>query len=93
MNDDDLNKIRVVVKEVVRDEITLSEKRILGELGDFMENQLFPMLEEKADKSDIDRIERKLDILSDKVIVQEKALRDIASLPTVAHELKIKKAA
>ena len=37
----------------------------MGDIGQFMEEHLFPMIEEKAEKSDIDRLERKIDKIFD----------------------------
>lgn len=57
MTDQDLKKIRTIVKE----EAGSAELRIVGEIGKFLEDHLLPILDQKADKTDIDRIERKLD--------------------------------
>lgn len=72
MNNNDLRKLRVVIKEevttVVKKEISASEKklmgeigkteqRLLGEMGKFVEEELLPAIEKKADKTDIDRLE------------------------------------
>lgn len=114
MNDDDLSKIRVVIKEevtkteqglkgvirneiaeseqrilgTVRSEIVKSEERVLGEIGKFVSDQLLPAIDEKAD---IDRLERKLDYYGARVSEHEYRLDTIESLPTVAHELKLKR--
>lgn len=61
------------------------------DIGTFMQKQLFPMIEEKADKNDVDRLERKLDVLSAKTIKHDQELIDIKSLPVIVHELKLKK--
>lgn len=45
----------------LRKELSASEKRVIKGLVDFVSDQLIPVIDEKADKSDIDRIERKLD--------------------------------
>lgn len=73
------------------DEIGNSEKRVLGEMGKFVEDELLPAIEEKADKTDIDRIERKLDYFGARVLEHGHRLDTIESLPTVVHELRIKK--
>lgn len=106
MSDEDLNQIRTIIREevssAVRGEVSSAEQRleqkieesgknIIRDLGQFMEEQLFPMIEEKADKSDIERLERKLDVFSAKVANQDTRIKDIESLPAVAHELKLKK--
>lgn len=78
------------VRKEIRTEITASERRILkvmsegfNGVGEFMENSIFPELEKKADKSDIDRLETKLDKNSAR-------LDSIESIPVIAHELKIR---
>lgn len=53
------------VEDRLKIEITSSGSRIMTDIGKFMEDHLFPMIEEKADKTDIDRIERKLDRVID----------------------------
>lgn len=37
--------------------VTSAEQRIVGEIGKFLENHLLPIIDQKADKTDIDRIE------------------------------------
>ncbi len=98
MNNDDLKRIQKVVKgeiaaseQRLRKEISASEKRVIGEIGTFMEDHLFPMIEEKADKTDIDRIESKLDKVIDTSIDHENRLKDIEHVSVVAHELKFKR--
>lgn len=128
MNNDDLKKLRTVIKEEVtsvveekltaseqrskkglttleqrlkreitsseqrlREEISASEKRVMADIGEFMEDNLFPMIEEKADKSDIDRIERKLDKVLDRSLDHETRIKVIEQVPAVAHELKLKR--
>ncbi|KKQ67145.1 MAG: hypothetical protein US86_C0001G0072 [Candidatus Daviesbacteria bacterium GW2011_GWA2_38_24] len=78
-------------RTTLKDELILSEKRILNEIGEFVESQLLPIIDDKADKSDIDRIERKLDRFGDKITDHDKRLSDIESLPSIAHELRRKK--
>lgn len=102
MIDEALVKIRTAVKDevlaseqrmrlVIKDEVVTSEKRVLNEIGKFMEDQLIPQLEEKADKADIERLERKFDHFSAKVIEHDKTLNDIKAIPVIAHALKPKK--
>lgn len=67
----DLIDKKLTATEVrLKKEVLTSDKRIMVDIGSFMENTLFPMLnekiEEKADKADIDRLERKLDRVLDK---------------------------
>jgi len=87
MNDEDLIKIGYLLDE----KLSASEKRISAEIGDFIESNLLPQLEEKADKSDIDRIERKLDRSLAKDLEQDHRLGKMESLPVIAHQLKSKK--
>lgn len=47
------------------------------DIGEFMEKSLFPMLDEKADKSDIDRIENKLDRVIDITASHERRIKDL----------------
>ena len=39
-----------------------TEQRIIGEVGQFFEDQMLPQLEEKADKSDLENLATKDDI-------------------------------
>lgn len=87
MVDDYLKKIRSIVKE----EVSSSEKRVTQDIGNFINDNLLPQLEEKADKSDIQRLERKLDNFSSQVIEQNHRFSKIESIPIIAHELKAKK--
>ncbi|MDO8618881.1 MAG: hypothetical protein Q7R49_02925 [Candidatus Daviesbacteria bacterium] len=87
MTQDDLNQIRGVVKE----EVTASEQRITKDIGNFIEENLLPQLADKADKTDIDRLERKLDRSLDKDIEQDSRLNQIEAIPAIAHQLTVKK--
>lgn len=78
------------VRQIVKAEVTASEKRVIGEVGKFVEDNLFPMIEEKADKSDIERLERKVDLFTDKTGELSKRVTNIESIPAIAHELKLK---
>lgn len=55
------------------------------------EDHLLPIIDQKVDKTDIDRIKRKLDRVLAKDLEQDHRLDRIESLPTIAHELKSKK--
>lgn len=106
MTQDDFKKLKTVVREevslIVKKEISASEKRlkeeistsaskVLGDIGQFMEDNLFPMIDEKADKTDIDRLERKLDRFIDTIYEHESRIKDVEQVPVIAHELKLKK--
>lgn len=84
-----LGKITSGEKRVL-DKMDQQERRILTDIGVYLEDQLFPMLEEKADKTDIDRLERKIDNISTNLIDSEKRISNIESLPIIAHQLKSK---
>lgn len=74
MTNDDINKIN----KAISDNIVASEQRVIAEVGKFVEDHILPAIDQKADrkdlnkmaakmenladKSDIDRIERKIDI-------------------------------
>jgi len=53
---------------------------------------IIPELENKADKSDIDRLERKIDQVLDQNAGIKKDVSTIKSLPTVSSELAAVKA-
>lgn len=72
--------------------ITESEGNIIEEIAGFMEMHILPKLKEQADKSAIDRCERRIDHLADKVGEHDVRLKDVESIPVIAHQLKIKKA-
>jgi len=68
LSKDDLLAIRNLVKDEVRSsenrlvkKMELSQNEVIKEVGNFIHDTVLPQLEEKADKSDIERIERKLD--------------------------------
>lgn len=75
----------------LKEEISASEKRIMNDMGDFIDHSLLPQIKEKADKSDIDRLERKMDRALDNNMKQNRRLDSIESVPVIAHELKLKK--
>ncbi len=70
------------IKEEVRSvkvEVVASEQRVINEVGKFLEDQVLTEIDKKADKTDIDRLERKLDLHSAKVVDFETRLTDIES--------------
>lgn len=80
--------------------ISDSEERIIREIGGFINNTIIPQLDEKADKvdlqslaskSDIDRLERKLDRVFAKDAEQDYRLDRLESIPVIASELRLKK--
>lgn len=50
------------LSNLLDEKLAASEKRVISEVGKFIEDSLFPLIGEKADKADIDRIEGKLDL-------------------------------
>ena len=76
-------------------ELLASDKRVTDNVSNFIEETLLPMINERfdetADKADIDRIERKLDRLIDTSLDHEQRIKEIESVPVVAHELKRRK--
>lgn len=64
--------------ERLTSEIHASEKRIIRDIGDFLEQSLLPQIDEKANKTDVERVERRVDALATQV-------------GTIAHQLKLKK--
>lgn len=75
----------------VEAKIESSRQRTVIDLGDFMEVTLFPMIAEKADKTDIDRLERKLDRAIGTNLDHETRITAIEHVPVVANMLRIKK--
>ncbi len=79
------------VEQRLEAKINESAKQIRLEVGDFISDQVLPLFDDLATKSDIDRLERKLDREIDTNIIQNNRLGKIESTPTVALELKKKK--
>lgn len=73
-------------------EIAASEKRVITEIVDFVHDQLMPLIDDKADKTDIESAARRTDYLGNKVGEHDVRLENIESIPVVAHQLKVKKA-
>lgn len=93
----DFKQIRVIIKEEVRGEIEAAEKRlqaqiessgtkILTEVGNFISDQVLTQLEEKADKSDIERLERKMDKVSEKVLQHDQDIHEIKGVLGIQTE-------
>ena len=75
----------------LRGEISASANSVMTDIGQYMEDNLFPMIDEKADKTDIDRLEGKLDRLINASKDYEIRIKDIERIPVIANELKFKK--
>lgn len=80
------------VERRLKSEITDSGDNIIEEIAGFMEVNILPKFEGKADKSGLDRIEGRTDRLADKVSQHDVRFKNIESIPVIAHQLKIKKA-
>lgn len=78
-------------KEDLKTEIVASEKRVISEIVDFVHDQLMPLIDDKADKTDIDNVTRRTDYLGNKVGEHAVRLKNIESIPVVAHQLNVKK--
>lgn len=79
------------VENSLRQEILASEKRVVKGFVDFVSDSLMPLIDDKAGKTDIDRIEHKLDNLSARTMESSHRLDVIESIPVIAHELKIRR--
>src|SRR3989344_4705574 len=103
MDDKDFNRIRTIVREevgtTVKQEISESEARLRtmvkeeitaseGRIGQFLDERVITLIEKKADKTDTDRLERKLDNNISRTMEQDHRLDTLESLLTIAHKLK-----
>lgn len=82
------------VKEDIGDFIEHTLMPLLDERFDAIDerfNSIDERLEEKAGKTDIDRIERKLDKLLDTDLDHEYRIKNIEAVPVIAHQLKHRK--
>lgn len=75
----------------IKEEIVASENRVIQGILEFFRDHVMPVIDENAGKTDVERIERKLDRYIDKTIDLESRVDDIELLPIVAHELKVKR--
>lgn len=87
----DLGKEIANGKKAFKEEIVASENRVVKGILEFITEHIMPVIDEGADKTDVERVERKLDSYIDKTLVLKSRVEEIESLPTVAHELRIKK--
>lgn len=78
--------------ETILEKRLISQKEeIVEEIAAFMNENLFPYLDKLAHKSDVERIERRLDAMSNQVGDHEVRIEDIERVPVVAHQLKVNK--
>ena len=76
----DLEQIKNIVQGTEKrlsKEIQDSEARIIAETGKFIEDSIIPQLEEKADKTDIERLERKMDVTNAKIAKHDTAIQSL----------------
>lgn len=113
MNNDDFKKIgKILDKKLAASEKSLTSqidkkieafgKRIISEIGDFVNESIIPQfdrlegkidgLEDRMDRmeSRIDSMDRKLDKTLEKNIEQDQRLDKVESIPVIAHQLKAK---
>ncbi len=64
------------------------ERRMVTEIGEFIENNVISRLDEKANKTGIDRLEGKIDRLTDDVLDHKRRIEKIEQVPTIAHQIK-----
>ncbi len=67
------------LEATLKAEIQTSARQLSTEIGDFITDNVLPQIEEKADKTDIDRLERKIDIINTNVIRHETDIKLIKS--------------
>jgi len=82
---DELEAKLSATKKELGQKIEDSRKGIVNDIAEFMEKSLFPMIEEKADKTDIERLERRLDHLADKIGEHDVKLKKIESTSVATH--------
>ncbi len=70
--------------QTIKSEVKKSRDDTIQEMGD-LHDLLMEKLDEKADKSDVQRLERKLDYYAAE---HEERIINIEATPIVAHELK-----
>lgn len=87
MTNDDLNQIGKLLDK----KLSANKEEVVDEMITFMEENLFPQFERIAEKSDIERVERRIDSTADKVGEHEVRIKNIETIPVIAHELKVKK--
>ncbi len=87
MSSDDLNQIGKLLDK----KLSQNKDDVIDEMVTFMEENLFPKFDRMAEKSDIERVERRIDSIAIKVGNQEVRLKDIEAMPITAHQLRVYK--
>lgn len=73
------------------EKLKLLGENIITQITGYIDESILPLINEKADKADVARIERKLDQAIDRLYGHEDRILAIESVPVVAHHLSIKK--
>lgn len=89
--DEKLSNNKDEIIQLLDKKLSANKEEVIDEMITFMEENLFPKFERIAEKSDIDRVERRIDLIADKVGEHEVRIKDIEAIPVIAHELKVKK--
>ena len=71
--------------------ITVSEEKIINAVSKFISEDVLTQLDEKADKADIERLERKIDRCLDMNVDHESRIKDIEQISVIAHQLGSKR--
>lgn len=87
MSSDDLSQIGKLLDK----KLSQTKDDVINEMVTFMEENLFPKFDRMAEKSDIERIERRIDSIAIKVGDQEVRLRDVETVSVIAHQLRVNK--
>ena len=87
VTNDDLKQIGKLLDE----KLTSQKEEVIDEMVGLMEEHLFPRFEKMAEKSDIERIERRLDSLAVTVGTREEKIQDMEAIGAIAHQLKVSK--
>ena len=87
VTNDDLKQIGKLLDE----KLTSQKEEVIDEMVGLMEEHLFPRFEKMAEKSDIERIEGRLDSLAVTVGTREEKIQDMEAIRAIAHQLKVSK--
>ena len=87
VTNDDLKQIGKLLDE----KLTSQKEEVIDEMVGLMEEHLFPRFEKMAEKSDIERIERRRDSLAVTVGTREEKIQDMEAIRAIAHQLKVSK--
>lgn len=85
------DKLEEKLEQKLTEKLADTEHNILTSVTNYIDERIIPMIEEKANRVDTDRMERKLDRALEKLDRHDKRISGIESVPAVAHQLSIKK--